>query len=277
MERWLLTYSDMITLLMALFMVLFSISSLNISKYRTLQQALKQAFSGQILPGGKALDRSSAAPKSSQVPNPTAATSVMPFGIETSSETQSQHALLNPSEPRTLSELASVPGATETAALQEQSSFERLRREILAYAAAHGIGAYVRATIERRGLVISLLTDQLLFPSGQATLSTASYPLLEVIASLLEIDRVHPIAVEGNTDSIPIDTSAFPSNWELSTGRSSTIVRFLISHGVSAHRLSAIGYAQQRPVASNATPEGRALNRRVDIVLERLYPEPSGG
>jgi chemotaxis protein MotB len=275
MERWLLTYADMITLLMALFIVLFSISSLNISKYRTLQQALKAAFSGQILPGGKALERTGAA-KSSQAPNTTATTSIMPLGIETSSDTQSVHQPSS-SEARTLSELASVPGATEAAALQEQSSFVRLEREIQAFAAAHGISAYVHTTIEPRGLVISLLTDRLLFASGQATLSAASYPLLELIGNLLELDRIHPIAVEGNTDSVPIDTSQFPSNWELSTARASTIVRFLIAHRVASHRLSAIGYADQRPAASNASVRGRALNRRVEIVVERLYPEPRGG
>ena len=87
----------------------------------------------------------------------------------------------------------------------------------------------------------------------------------------MNVDQVHPIAVEGNTDNVPIKGGAFPSNWELSTARASGVVRFLISGGVDPERLSAIGYADLRPIASNETAAGRALNRRVEIVLQRIY------
>ena len=80
--------------------------------------------------------------------------------------------------------------------------------------------------------------------------------------------------MEGNTDNVPIASSQFPSNWELSTARATTIVRYLIAHGVAAPRLGAAGYADLHPVATNRTAAGRALNRRVDIVLQRLYPVP---
>lgn len=258
-ERWLLTYADMITLLMALFMVLFSISSVNISKYKTLQKALKDAFSGQILPGGKALEQTGSTSTKSTSPNPTAATSVLPFSLE-------------PANPLR----HSVP-IDQSAAQQEQESFQRLKHEIEAYAANHGLSSYVQVTVQRRGLVIRLLTDKLLFPSGQATLTAASYPLLEKIASLIELDQAHPISVEGNTDDVPIHTGQFPSNWELSAARASSIVEFLVAQGIAPHRLSEIGYAEQDPIASNSTSEGRALNRRVEIVLERLYAKPNSG
>ena len=97
-------------------------------------------------------------------------------------------------------------------------------------------------------------------------------PLLNEIASLLNVDRTHPIVVEGYTDNVPIDTAEFPSNWELSTARATTVVQYLIAHGVDENRLGAAGYAQLHPIASNATPAGRALNRRVEIVFERLNP-----
>jgi chemotaxis protein MotB len=256
-ERWLLTYADMITLLMALFMVLFSISSVNVSKFKTLQQALKEAFSGQILPGGRSLEKTGSTESASHVPNPTAATTVMPFSLE----------------PRQ-SSLRTTPGGAQAAAQQEQAIFEHLKREIEAYAHQHGLSSYVQAVIEPRGLVIRLLTDKLLFASGKATLAPAATPLLEKISSLINIDRVHPIAVEGNTDDVPIHTGEFPSNWELSTARASTVVNFLIAQGVAPKRLSAIGYAEQHPIASNSTPGGRARNRRVEIVLQRLYSNP---
>ena len=83
----------------------------------------------------------------------------------------------------------------------------------------------------------------------------------------------HPITVEGNTDNQPIQSSQFPSNWELSTDRATTVVRYLIAHGVQDQRLSAAGYADLHPLASNATATGRARNRRVDIVLDRIYPD----
>ena len=80
--------------------------------------------------------------------------------------------------------------------------------------------------------------------------------------------------MEGHTDNQPIATAQFPSNWELSTTRATNVVRFLISRGVSAYRLGAVGYADLHPIASNATAAGRAQNRRVEIVLMRLNPVP---
>jgi chemotaxis protein MotB len=157
---------------------------------------------------------------------------------------------------------------------QEQAGFQHLKQLLDAYAQAHGFGKQVLTVINRRGLAVRVLTDKLLFDSGQATLQPGGLPLLTEIAQLLNVDRTHPITVEGNTDNQPIATSEFPSNWELSTDRASTVVRFLIAHGVDALRLGAAGYADLHPVASNTTAAGRALNRNVDIVLNRLYPAP---
>jgi chemotaxis protein MotB len=121
---------------------------------------------------------------------------------------------------------------------------------------------------------VRVLTDKLLFNSGEANLQPEGDPLLEEVATLLNVDKSHPITVEGNTDNQPIATAQFPSNWELSTARATTVVRFLIAHSVSAGRLAAAGYAALHPVDSNATDAGRSRNRRVDIVLMRLNPVP---
>jgi chemotaxis protein MotB len=161
-----------------------------------------------------------------------------------------------------------------SASVAEQQSFLALQKKLNAYAKAHGFSSQVQTVIERRGLVVRVLTDKLLFDSGEATLQPAGDPLLEEVATLLNVDKSHPITVEGNTDNQPIATSQFPSNWELSTARATTVVRFLIAHGVSAGRLAAAGYAALHPVDSNATVAGRARNRRVDIVLMRLNPVP---
>jgi chemotaxis protein MotB len=270
-ERWLLTYADMITLLMALFMVLFSISSVNISKFRTLQQALRAAFSGDILPGGRAIAQPGATANSSHAPSSADLQSIVPLNLHSSTNLESASAS-SARSPSSSTQSSSASVAVQTAAAQhEQSSFEQLKHELDAYAAKHGFAKQVNSTIEKRGLVIRVLTDSLLFASGSATLERQADPLLSEVADLLNVDQVHPIAVEGNTDNVPIQGGAFPSNWELSTARSSGVVRFLISRGVDPQRLSATGYADLRPIASNATAAGRAVNRRVEIVLQRIY------
>jgi chemotaxis protein MotB len=268
-ERWLLTYADMITLLMALFMVLFSISSVNISKYRTLQMALKAAFSGDILPGGKAIAQPGASANSSRAPTTIDTPAIVRLTPNVTSELEHTPSSAQASAAAASAAQSAAPNVT--AAEQEQAEFEALQHKLNEYAAHHGFSQEVHATIEQRGLAIRVLTDSLLFASGSATLDPQGAPLLSEIAGLLNVDHVHPVAVEGNTDDVPISGGEFPSNWELSTARASSVVRFLISQGVDPQRLSAVGYAEQHPVASNATAAGRALNRRVEIVLQRLY------
>jgi chemotaxis protein MotB len=256
-ERWLLTYADMITLLMALFMVLFSISSVNISKIQALQKSLKAAFSpDNILPGGKDIAKQGSTASAKSAPASREVQSIVPLAPHASSSSENS---------------AAGASASVSKAEQEQSSFEHLKHQLDAYAQSHGFAKDVNTTIQPRGLVIRVLTDRLLFPSGSATLLTPALPLLSEIASLVNLDSTHPVAVEGNTDNVPISGGAFPSNWELSTARASMVVRFLIGRGVFAQRLSASGYADLRPIASNETAAGRARNRRVEIVLQRLY------
>ncbi|HTB50208.1 MAG TPA: flagellar motor protein MotB [Solirubrobacteraceae bacterium] len=262
-ERWLLTYADMITLLMALFMVLFSISSVNISKYQTLQQSLKAAFSGNILPGGKAISQQGSTANASQVPAKFELQAIEPVTSQGSSSLQNSTAHGAQS--------AAMTGQLETPAQRETSEFAQIKHELDAYAASHGFSSSVQTSIEQRGLVIRVLTDDLLFPSGQATLNSRAYALLGEIGQLLNIDETHPISVEGNTDNVPIHSAQFASNWELSTARASAVVEFLVEHGVASHRLTASGNADQQPVDSNASAAGRARNRRVEIVMRRIY------
>jgi chemotaxis protein MotB len=260
-ERWLLTYADMITLLMALFMVLFSISSVNISKYKTLQQSLKAAFSGSVLPGGRAIMQSGSQnttkhpPASSEIPAivPLTPNAPNPSNVSVSQLQQAQ--------------------SIAAAAKQEQKDFQHLKHKLDDYLTRHNLSRQVQTVIAKRGLVVRVLTDQVLFDSGQADLKPAGLPLLGEIANLLNVDRRHPIVVEGHTDNVPISSAQYPSNWELSTARATTVVRYLIGRGVGRARLSASGYADLHPVASNATDSGRQLNRRVEVVLQRLNPE----
>ena len=180
---------------------------------------------------------------------------------------QASHTTLSYSAPQLAEAISSAQAASA-----EQSEFQNLEWRIDQYIQAHHPGQDVSATITRRGLVVNVLTDKLLFSSGSATLKNEGEPLLTEVANLINLDQTHPIVVEGYTDDEPIDTPQFPSNWQLSTARATTVVQYLIAHNVDENRLGAAGYADMHPLASNSTPDGRALNRRVEIVFERLNP-----
>lgn len=251
-ERWLLTYADMITLLMALFMVLFSISSVNVSKFETLKHVLQNAFSPKVLEGGG---------------------SILPEGgSAASTDPQPPLEALVP-----LAAPAGESGAEGAGEQAEEEDFEHLKRVLDAYAREHGFSRSIETMIRRRGLVIRLLTDRVLFDSGSAELRPEAAPLLVQISRLVSLNSSHPIAVEGHTDTVPIATGRFPSNWELSGARASSVVRFMVGHGVSPSRLEATGHAGLRPIADNDTAEGRSRNRRVEIVLMRHEIPTEGG
>ena len=246
-DRWLLTYADMITLLMALFMVLFSITSVNKSKLEILSKTLQEAFSGKVLPGGEAIRSTGADAKA--VSTPTASPPIPAI--------------------TTLVGQQAAPTTSAAALAKEQEDFRRLKEQIDAYAREKGIQDKLQTVIAQRGLVIRLLTDRVLFDSGAAELKPAASPVLTKVGEILRKEATHPIMVEGHTDTVPISGSLFPTNWELSTARASRVVRFLIGSGVTQRRLSAAGYAALHPLASNTTAVGRSRNRRVEIVLLR--------
>ena len=261
-ERWLLTYADMITLLMALFMVLFSISSVNISKYQVLQHALQKAFIGGVLDGGKGV----------QAGNPTRIT-----GVQTATPSGSVDSSFN-IFTKTLQGAGTNPTQKAKAASAEQNPLLEVQRRVENYAQKHGFAADISTSIDQRGLVIRLLTNNLVFDSGQATLKPTATPLLSRVSRLMVSMHIdNPVSVEGNTDNVPISGGGFPSNWELSTARATAVLEFLLHHGISPHHLAAVGYADQNPVAPNTTAAGRALNRRVDIVVIRSNATKSSG
>jgi chemotaxis protein MotB len=263
-ERWLLTYADMITLLMALFMVLFSISSVNISKYQVLQHALQKAFIGGALDGGKGVQQG----------NPTRIT-----GVQTATPSGSVDSSFNIFTRTLIGSGKNSPNAAEAkAAAAEENTLREVQRRIENYAVKHGLAGDISTSISQRGLIIRLLTDNLVFASGQATLEPTAAPLLLRVSRLLVSMHIrNPIDVEGNTDNVPISGGTFPSNWELSTARATAVLEFLIHHGVSQNHLAAVGFADQNPVAPNTSAAGRALNRRVDIVVIRSNSTSSSG
>jgi chemotaxis protein MotB len=156
---------------------------------------------------------------------------------------------------------------------QEEEQLQQLRKRIQALARQEGVSSNVKVTVRRRGLVIELLTDRVFFDSGSAYVKPAAGRLLVKIAHIIAGERTHPVVVEGHTDSAPIATAQFPSNWELSGARAGAVVRAFERNGVNGKRMSTQGFGSQEPAQSNSTAAGRSRNRRVVAVLTRMYQE----
>ncbi|MEA2249002.1 MAG: chemotaxis protein MotB [Solirubrobacteraceae bacterium] len=252
-ERWLVSFADMMTLLFCLFMVLFAISSVNTSKMEALAKSLQEAFSGKVLSGGQAVMETGAAtpPEQAQATPPVPA--MMPV--------------------TSLNESNATPNAAELQrrAKQEEEELQALRVRVEKLAQQEGVSSNVAVAVRRRGLVVELLTDRVFFESGQAVVKPHAQGLLVKIGHIIAGERKHPVVVEGHTDSRPIATSQFPSNWELSGARAGAVVRIFQDNGVNGKRLSTQGFGSQVPVATNATAAGQSRNRRVVAVLTRMY------
>jgi chemotaxis protein MotB len=254
-ERWLVSFADMMTLLFALFMVLFSISSVNTSKLTALQKSLQDAFSGAVLSGGKAIMQTGneSSPKRAQATPPLP--SLTPLVSQATTSLQGNNQLKK--------------------AMREQEDFQELKRRIDSEAKKAGLKGKVLTTVRRRGLEIEILTDKVFFDSGSATLKPQALGILDKVAVILAGEHEHPIVVEGHTDSQPIHASLYPSNWELSGARAAAVVRDFVGHGVLSRRVSFSGYGSNEPIATNSTAAGRSKNRRVEVVLSRINPPPT--
>jgi chemotaxis protein MotB len=251
-ERWLVSFADMMILLFCLFMVLYAISSVNTTKFEALQRSLQNAFSGAIFTGGK---------------------SVMAAGARDGTERAAPQPPLPSLRPLTaLNDAGSANnGEREKLALQEENDFRALKRRIDRLAKEAGLQGRVQVTVRRRGLVVQLLTDKVFFDSGKADIKPHAAKLVKRIAGVIRDERRHPIEVEGHTDSQPISGSIYPSNWELSGARAGAVIRMFEANGVLKRRMSGRMLADDEPIASNSTAAGRSKNRRVEIVLTRIY------
>ncbi|GAA0085356.1 flagellar motor protein MotB [Clostridium sp. CTA-7] len=220
-ERWLLTYSDLITLLMIFFVVLYSASTVNETKYKQLATSM-----GAVFTGGSTV-----------------------LGSEENSGSSSDNA-----------------GELKPLVQTEEEKLKGIENQINDIVKDLQLEGSVSTSIEERGLIISF-TDSVFFDSGKADIKDELKPKLISVSKILnKIDNY--VRVEGHTDNIPINNSDFHSNWQLSSVRASNVVEFLINYGeISPNRLSAVGYGEYRSIADNNTEEGRAKNRRVDILI----------
>ena len=251
-EAWAIPYGDLITLLLAFFVVMYSISSVNEGKYRTVANSIQNAFNGtpkiiDPIQVGKEPSLSLKPSVLSTPQKPTSAPIAPPMPAPAS-------------EPETAPQPPPVPRDTEAedrlagiADKVEQAMAPLIDRQLMV----------VRR--HRMNLEVEIRAD-VLFPSGVANLSPQALPPLRELAGILS-GFVNPLRVEGHTDDVPIATAEFPSNWELSAARAASVARLLIDTGVDPHRLAILGRGEFSPEASNTTEEGRNKNRRVKLIV----------
>lgn len=241
-ETWLIPYSDLLTLLLALFIVLFATAQVDQKKFEEMRASFNVAFSG----------------------SPALLESPKPTQPDTS---QSQ----NPPVPHLPTVMEALNGTSEKAYMQETAQLIELKKMLDKYIADNGLGGDLNTTLTDDGLMIRI-KDTALFPSGSADLRPDSRRFGTQIAKLLT-PLTQKVSVSGHTDNMPINTGQFPSNWELSSRRAVNFMRFLLAQetGLAPERFSATGYGEFRPVAGNNTNEGRAANRRVEVLIQRNY------
>ena len=240
-NRWLVSYADFITLLFAFFVVMYSVSSVNEGKYRVLSDSISSAF--DLSQDGIPV----------QLENP-----LKPPIVEHDMTINNQpHVLIKNNYPKNWEGMLANRKAKDSLnkiAARVENSLSQLINKNLVYVKKHALWIEVE------------IKSSILFSSGSSYLSDDSRPLLKELAEVLN-QYGNQIQVEGFTDNLPITTSEFPSNWELSTSRAASVVRLLSKEGVDPKRMSAVGYGEFRPMASNSTPLGRSKNRRVKIII----------
>jgi len=241
-ERWMISYADFVTLLFAFFTALYAISTVDAAKMTQMAASMRASFSGEIFDAGSNT------------------LSLFDGG------NGSTAALLN-IDSGTGSDIAARRDQSSSRIIldgeADMGRFRRTLEGLLSEEIDHG---RVRIYQERRGIAISL-GETGNFDSGSVDIRPEGLALLDTIATGLTTIGNH-IRIEGHTDNVPINTFRFPSNWELSTARAGTVLRRMETHyGITSDLLAASGYGEQRPVATNDTAEGRARNRRVDIII----------
>jgi len=261
-DRWMVSYADFITLLFAFFVVMYSISSVNEGKYKSLTHSLGTAFSNKD--------------KQENVPDPvrieTPLTAIQPISLDNPAVIFKPILSENPVatfKPALLDNKMAAEGEKRRE-LSEEILKERKQLNQVSDQLEKALGSFIDdnlVSVKRNDYWIALeMNSELLFLSGEASLSKRAQPVLKKIAAVIN-PLPNAINVEGHTDNIPIDTLKFPSNWDLSSARATSVVQEFVKEGINPTRLSAIGYGEFHPIGDNKIEEGRFKNRRVILVL----------
>ena len=237
---WMTTFSDMMTLLLTFFILLYSFSSLDAEKFKLVAASLQSVLSGN--------------PATIIFQNDEAAADQVP--LETPVEVPRQEVVQADQWQREQELLAMYEAVSE--AIEER-----------------GLKAELEVTVSTRGILVNI-SEAVLFDSGRAEIKVEGRQLLDLVAGVL-MTFENEVEVQGHTDNRPINTARYPTNWELSVDRAVSVVRYMTDvHGITPGRLKAAGYGEFRPVAPNNTAENRALNRRVNLLII-VEDEETGG
>jgi chemotaxis protein MotB len=240
-ERWLVSYADMLTLLFALFVVLFAISQVDKAKFAALASGLSEAFGA-------------------------------PVTALSSAGTNSEASVLDSLDAAVDVQIPPAPAAQEAqrVAAEARSEYDELaaaRDAIDAALAAAGYAGTARYEIDERGLVVHIVSDPVLFGPEQADLRPQGRDILDAVAPTLT-GLTNDLGIEGHANHLPVTPGGpWPSNWELSAYRATTVLRYLAADGVPQDRMSGTGYADTRPLVPGSDPNAVTVNRRVDIVV----------
>lgn len=250
-EAWVIPYADMLTLLMVMFLALFAVGRVDLDKFKKLAENLREEFGG----GGSA--------QMVTVGSGGSGTTPMEGGSGIF------EGALPPKvggEPTEMQVEKARQDYEKKVAAEAVGELEDFQSQLTSKSNIAGLGQGLDFTLEGRGLVVTVVSDAVLFAPGSASIEPEGVEVLGIIAEALRMIP-NDVVIEGHTDSRPISNSRFPSNWELSTDRANAVLRYLIDSGIDMTRLSAGGYGETRPKDTNDTPEGRATNRRVEIVV----------
>jgi chemotaxis protein MotB len=251
-ERWLLTYADMITLLMVLFIVLFAIGQTDLAKFDALRHSLATAFGGPAKPN----------------PVINGGSGVLTSGSEIDGAVPEASGALGSPVPSSQAEVALVQvQQAQDEATAERQTLSTAETQIENALVQKGLQGDVSFRLESRGLVVTVVTDHLLYDTDSAEIQPAGQAVLDAVAPVL-LQLPNDISIEGHTDDEPVTGGPYATNWELSTARATAVLRYLLAaYQFDPARLSASGYADTRPLVPNTSAANRALNRRVEIVV----------
>lgn len=244
-ETWLIPYADLLTLLLALFIVLFASSQVDQFKFEQISKSLSGAFTG----GFSFLQPSSVVPPDNNVN----------LSYFTEQERRDGNDLSNSEILERIQ--------------QETEDLNALKMQLDVYIADNGLTDALETHLNQQQLMITI-SDSALFDSGSAVVKQESQLLAIAIADMLEAHAQYEIIIAGHTDNVPIRTAEFPSNWDLSAKRALNFMKILLANSESdPARFSTVGYGEYRPIASNETAEGRAENRRVEVSILRNFTD----
>lgn len=257
-ERWLVSYGDMLTVLLGLFIVLYAMSQIDMQKFQSLRQSLAAGFGNEsILVGQSGVLDETNDPAAGEEPGMSNALVPVPTIDD----------LGQVAPPQSLTQKALV-----AAARAEADRLQQVQADIAARLAAAGLDGSVQMRITERGLVIGLIADDVFFAPASAELTAAAQQILDTVAPVL-VALEDDVAVEGHANVLPV-SGRYATNWELSADRATQVLRhFVETDGLPAGRVMAVGFGDARPLAEGADENSLAMNRRVDVVVLSGAPE----